>query len=246
MPLVAGIEFDALTEEQVVARVTDGLRAGRGGWVVTPNVDICRRVSRDAKARDLVRRASIVVADGMPLVWAARLRGDPLPERVTGASLIFSLSAAAAAGGWSVYLLGGDPGVPERAAAELARRYPGLRVAGTDAPPSGFGLDEVRGRLAAAKPDVVFAGLGFPKQERVIAALAPGLPGVWFVGCGAAIAFAAGALPRAPRWMQDSGLEWAWRLLSEPRRLAGRYAADLPFAVRLLVSARTAGRRANR
>ena len=119
MTAVAGVEFDALTEEQVVARVMEGLRIGRGGWIVTPNVDICRQVSRDAEARALVGRASVVVADGMPLVWASRLGGEPLPERVTGASLIFSLSAAAAAGGRSVYLLGGEPGVPDKAAAEL-------------------------------------------------------------------------------------------------------------------------------
>jgi N-acetylglucosaminyldiphosphoundecaprenol N-acetyl-beta-D-mannosaminyltransferase len=247
MPVVAGLEFDALTEEQVVARIVTELEHGEGGRVVTPNVDICRQASRDPEAGELIRAASTVVADGMPLVWASRLQGDPLPERVTGASLIFSLSAAAAADGWSVYLLGGDPGVPEQAAAALADRSPGLQVAGTDAPAPGFELAEVRRRVEAAHPDIVFVGLGFPKQEQVIAAVAPRLPGAWFVGCGAAIPFAAGALPRAPEWMQRTGLEWAWRLLSEPRRLFRRYLVeDLPFAVRLLVSARTAGGRASR
>ena len=246
MTAVAGVEFDALTEEQVVARVMEGLRIGRGGWIVTPNVDICRQVSRDPEARALVGRASVVVADGMPLVWASRLGGEPLPERVTGASLIFSLSAAAAADGRSVYLLGGEPGVPDKAAAELQSRSPGLQVAGTEAPPPDFGLNWVRERLATARPDIVFAGLGFPKQERIIAALAPGLPGTWFVGCGAAIPFAAGVLRRAPEWVQQAGLEWAWRLASEPRRLFRRYLVeDLPFAVRLLVTARMAAARAS-
>jgi N-acetylglucosaminyldiphosphoundecaprenol N-acetyl-beta-D-mannosaminyltransferase len=99
MTAVAGVEFDALTEEQVVAEVMEGLRTGRGGWIVTPNVDICRQASRDPEARALIARASVVVADGMPLVWASRLGSEPLPERVAGASLIFSLSAAAGAGG---------------------------------------------------------------------------------------------------------------------------------------------------
>ena len=85
-------------------------------------------------------------------------------------------------------------------------------MAGTDAPPPGFDVAEAGQRLAEARPDIVFVGLGFPKQERVIAAVAPGLPGAWFIGCGAAIPFAAGALPRAPRWMQQTGLEWAYRL----------------------------------
>ena len=116
---VAGLDFDALSEQQVVARIIGDLADGRGGWVVTPNIDICRQLSRDPVARELVSGASLVVADGMPLVWASRLGGSPLPERVAGASLIFTLSAAAAAAGKSVYLLGGEPGVPARAAAAL-------------------------------------------------------------------------------------------------------------------------------
>ena len=243
---VAGLNFDALSEEQVVAWIVGDLRDGRGGWVVTVNIDICRRISRDPAAGDLVSRASLVVADGMPLVWAARLRGDPLPERVAGASLIFTLSAAAAAAGKSVYLLGGRPGVPQQAAAELARRCPGLLVAGVDAPPAGFDREPgefaaVRKKLAEARPDIVFVGLGFPKQERVIAAFAADLPGAWFIGCGAAIPFAAGTLPRAPQWMQRLGLEWVFRLISEPRRLFRRYLVDdLPFALRLIITSAAA------
>ncbi len=247
---VAGLDFDALSEEQVVARIVADLKDGRGGWVATPNIDICRQARKDPAARDLVSRASLVVADGMPLVWAARLRGDRLPERVAGASLIFTLSAAAAEHGRSIYLLGGELGVPERAASELARRYPGLLVAGVDAPPVGFDrqsgeLAAVRRRLEEARPDIVYVGLGFPKQERVIAAIAPGMPTAWFVGCGAAIPFAAGQLPRAPRWMQQLGLEWFYRLISEPRRLFRRYLVeDLPFALGLIMTSAVARLRA--
>jgi N-acetylglucosaminyldiphosphoundecaprenol N-acetyl-beta-D-mannosaminyltransferase len=238
---VAGLNFDPVSEEQVVSRIIQDLKDGHGGWVVPANIDVCRQASRDPAARELVSGASLVVADGMPLVWGARLRGDPLPERVTGSSLIFTLTAAATENGRSIYLLGGRPGVPEQAAVELTRQCPGLLVAGTDAPPLGFDrqpgeLAAVRARLQEARPDIVYVGLGFPKQERVIVALAPGLPAAWFVGCGAAIPFAAGALPRAPRWMQRLGLEWLYRLISEPRRLFRRYVlVDLPFAVRLLI-----------
>lgn len=239
---IAGLDFDSLSEQQVVTRVVESLDRGQGGLIVTANIDICHRIRRDQAAYDLVRNASLVVADGMPLVWAARLSGQQLPGRVTGSSLIFALSAAAAQHGKSVYLLGGERGVPQRAAAELARRFPGLPVAGADDPPVGFDTQPevfaaVRSRVAAARPDMVFAGLGFPKQEEVIARIAPDLPGTWFIGCGAAIPFAAGALPRAPRWMQRTGLEWAHRLISEPRRLGRRYLVnDLPFAARLLVT----------
>jgi N-acetylglucosaminyldiphosphoundecaprenol N-acetyl-beta-D-mannosaminyltransferase len=238
--LLAGLQFHSLTEAQVVERIVTASRAGRGGWVATPNVDICRQARYDKALLRLVSSASLIVPDGMPLIWAARLVREPLPERVTGSSLIFSLTQAAACQQRSIYLLGGAPGVPERAGEELRGRYPGLVIAGTDAPPTGFDTDPqavaaVHARLAAASPDIVYVGLGFPKQERLIARLAPSFPGTWFISCGAAIPFAANALPRAPQWMQSAGLEWTFRLISEPRRLYRRYLLqDLPFAVKLL------------
>jgi N-acetylglucosaminyldiphosphoundecaprenol N-acetyl-beta-D-mannosaminyltransferase len=244
---LAGLDFDGLTEAQTVGHIIGASLRDEGGWVATPNVDICRQARRDPSLRHLVGTASLIVPDGMPLVWAARLRGQPLPERVAGGSLIFSLSEAAARQGLSIYLLGGAPGVPQRAGDELSRAYPGLRVAGADSPPLGFDTDpqaieDVRDRVAAARPDIVYVGLGFPKQERLIASLAPACPRAWFVGCGAAIPYAAKALPRPPAWMRRTGLAWLFRLCSEPRRLFRRYLIhDLPFAIRLLTSA-AAGR----
>ena len=135
---LAGLEFDRLSEADIIRHIVTESHNGRGGWVATPNIDICQRVRRYPALRDLVRSATLVVPDGMPLLWAARLRGDSLAERVTGSSLIFSVTSAAASAGMSIYLLGGDPGVPYLAGTELARRYPGLRVAGADAPPFGF------------------------------------------------------------------------------------------------------------
>jgi N-acetylglucosaminyldiphosphoundecaprenol N-acetyl-beta-D-mannosaminyltransferase len=248
---LAGLDFDGLTEAQTVGHIIGASLRDEGGWVATPNVDICRQVRHDPALRHLVGTASLVVPDGMPLVWAARLRGHPLPERVAGGSLIFSLSEAAARQGLSIYLLGGAPGVPERAGEELSRRYPGLRVVGADSPPLGFDTDpraiaDVRDWVAAARPDIVYVGLGFPKQERLIARLAPACPRAWFVGCGAAIPYAAKALPRPPAWMRRAGLAWLFRLFNEPRRLFRRYLVhDLPFAIRLLTSA-VAGRFSSR
>jgi N-acetylglucosaminyldiphosphoundecaprenol N-acetyl-beta-D-mannosaminyltransferase len=239
---IAGLQFDRLDESGAVEHIVRAAGLGQGGWVATPNIDICRAARRDPARHALLAGASLVVPDGMPLLWAAKLRGDPLPERVTGSSMIFSLSESAARHGLSIYLLGGAPEVPERAGVELSRRYPGLVVAGANAPAVGFdatseGVEAVRARLLAASPDIVFVGLGFPKQERLIAALAPSLPAAWFIACGAAIPFAAGAVPRAPVWAQKLGLEWAFRLLMEPRRLFRRYLVnDLPFAVMLLAT----------
>jgi N-acetylglucosaminyldiphosphoundecaprenol N-acetyl-beta-D-mannosaminyltransferase len=239
---LAGLGFDPLTETQAVRHIIESARQGRGGWVATPNIDICRVAATSPALRTLLGSASLVVPDGMPLLWAARLRGDTLPERVAGSSLIFSLTEAAAENGLSIYLLGGEPGVPARAAEALRNRYPGLVVTGSDSPrvdrePTAGTIGAVRSRLAAAAPDIVYVGLGFPKQERLIDGLAASLPGVWFISCGAAIPFAAGAVPRAPRWMQNAGLEWVFRLMSEPRRLFGRYVLhDIPYAGRLLAS----------
>jgi N-acetylglucosaminyldiphosphoundecaprenol N-acetyl-beta-D-mannosaminyltransferase len=237
---VAGVTVDPLTQDEVVRWVAGELAAGRGGRIVTPNVDICRAVSLDPALRELVCSAELVVPDGMPLLWAARLLGTPVPERVTGADLIWSLSELAARHGWPVYLLGGPPGVADKAADELTARHPRLDVCGVHAPPYRFdatpqGSELVRRMVVAARPRLVFVGLGFPRQDRLIADLREELPGAWFVGCGAAIAFAAGTVTRAPGWLQRAGLEWAFRLVSEPGRLARRYLAhDLPFAVRLL------------
>jgi exopolysaccharide biosynthesis WecB/TagA/CpsF family protein len=248
---VGGADFDALTHAEVIEAVAIGIRAGRGGTIATPNIDICHRIRTDADSRAYVASASLVVPDGMPLLWAARLAGRPLPERITGADLIFSLCDAAWANGWPVYLVGGLPGTDGQpaaarlAAGRLAADRPGLMVAGAYAPPARFDaarddISELSADLARTRPCIVFVGLGFPKQEQLIARLASDLPGAWFVGCGAAIGFAAGELRRAPAWMQRAGLEWTFRLVSEPRRLASRYLGrDLPFALTLLAASAT-------
>ena len=239
---VGGAAFDLLSADGLIGLVADQIRLGRGGTIVTPNIDICHRIRRDPASRSLVESASVVVPDGMPLLWAARLAGQPLTERITGSDLIFSLSEAAAAHGWPVHLVGGMPSVAQRAGARLADRYPGLVVSGAYSPPERFDavagdIEMLRKELADAEPKIVFVGLGFPKQEQLIARLVPDLPGAWFVGCGAAIPFAAGEFRRAPAWLQRLGLEWAYRLASEPRRLVGRYLGrDLPFAVSLLLT----------
>ena len=297
---LGGTGIDRITEDEVVAVVRESLARGRGGRIITPNVDILRRASADPAVRRHLDDADLIVADGMPLVWASRLGGAPLPERVAGSSLIWSLSEGLGRDGRSVFVVGGTPGghrrasgtprpaarklTPEaaakrviaeaaakraagrsgardglrrggdgaaRAAARLADRCPGLRIAGALSPDFGFEENETTyaafcARIVAARPDLVFVGLGFPKQETVIERLRPELPQTWFVGCGAAVNFVAGDVERAPRWMQRTGLEWAHRLGIEPRRLAGRYLRhDAPYALRLLAGAprRRAARR---
>jgi N-acetylglucosaminyldiphosphoundecaprenol N-acetyl-beta-D-mannosaminyltransferase len=249
-----GTGFDRITESEVVAVVRDALTSGRGGRIITPNIDILRQAQVNGRVKAYLDDADLIVADGMPLVWASRLSGTPLPERVAGSSLIWSLSEGLGRDGRSIFVIGGKRATPHerdgasRAAARLAADSPGLRVAGTLCPEYGFERDravfaEFRAAVRAAEPDLVFVGLGFPKQEKVITRLRADLPRAWFIGCGAAVQFVAGDVDRAPRWMQRTGLEWAHRLGTEPRRLATRYLRhDAPYALRLLATAATTRR----
>ena len=248
-PLVAlcDVEFSAMTESEVVEHVMTRLagrdRAGRrGGWIVTPNADILRQAAAQPALCELLRSADLVVADGMPLVWASAIQGTRLPARVTGASLFETLSAAAAGHGHPVLVLGGRCGTSERAIEVLKRRYPGLHGDGWSPPQgieaTGSGLAEIAERIRHARAEIVFCGFGFPKQERLINELTSDFPDVWFLGCGAAVDFAAGNVSRAPIALQRMGFEWLYRLAREPRRLLVRYLVhDLPFVMRLLVRA---------
>jgi len=244
---VGSVPIDVLSSEGVVRHVVSALRSGRGGLLVTPNLDIVRLL-QGPNARDIVDAADLLVCDGTPIYWAARMAGWRLPGRVTGSDLIWSLSQAAAAEGRSVAIVGGPPGVAGRALQRLVERYPGLQSAGSSAPvvglpPSEAELQPLVAQLRAGRPDIVFICMGFPKQERLAMALRPHLPDSWFVGCGAAAEFVAGTRRRAPRWSQRLGAEWVWRLLQEPRRLGPRYALDAAFGVRLLASSLASRRR---
>jgi len=238
-----GVRVDCVTERQVTAHVISSIRADVGGWIATPNVDHLRIISERPGLLRMVNEASLRVADGMPLVWASRLQGTPLPERITGAGLALSLTAAAAKEGLSIFLLGGESGDAEAAAAVLKRLNPDLKIAGIICPPAGFEHDalqmtQIGNALHSAAPALVYSCFGFPKQELVIAAIREHLPSAWFLGLGGSLAIVSGRTPRAPRWIQGIGMEWAWRLALEPRRLFHRYIVrDLPFVFRLLGNA---------
>jgi N-acetylglucosaminyldiphosphoundecaprenol N-acetyl-beta-D-mannosaminyltransferase len=238
-----GLGIDRVSEDEVIDRVLDGVKAGRGGWICPVNLDVLRKVTRDPNLHELVRGADLVVADGMPLVWASQIKGDQLPERVAGSSLVTTLPAAAVGTSTSFFLLGGDPGVADSAAHRLVSDHAGLRLVGTLSPPIGFendaeALAKVEHAIDDARPDVVFVALGFPKQDRLIARLREGRPSVWFLSCGISLSFVSGDVRRAPRWVQRLGLEWLHRLAQEPRRLARRYLIEgFPFMARLVLSA---------
>jgi len=237
-----GVPLDPSTEGELVAHVIEAARAGRGGWVVTPNLDILRQCVVDPAIGELVSSADQIVADGAPLVLAARIQGRRLPERVRGSSLIWTLTEAAARAELRVFFLGGNPGTAERTMALLCERYPALIAAGACCPGFGFESDpaeqaRIRAEVVAARPDLVFVALSFPKGERLIQQLRDAAPGAWWVGVGISFSYVAGEVPYAPAWLRRLGLEWLFRLAQEPGRLARRYLVlGVPFFARLLVT----------
>lgn len=242
-----GVKLHAVTEAQVISHILGELDAGHGGVVVTPNLDHLRRYLHDLSFGALIAEADLVVADGMPLVWASRLQGTPLPERVPGSALISTLSSAAGQKGKSIFLLGGDIGTADGAARALKAKFPHCIIAGTYFPPFGFEKDYLQlstiiQTLSDAQPDIVYVALGSPKQEKLIAQLRPVCPKAWWIGVGNSFSFLAGHVKRAPVWMQKSGLEWTHRLFQEPRRLFRRYLiVGVPFAASLLSRATIRG-----
>lgn len=235
-----GMRIARLTRLELLEYIFDELGSGRGLHLVTANIDILRRYRVDERARELYRAADIRVADGMPLVWASRLMGRALPERVAGSELLAGIAEGAAYYEHPLFLIGGAEGVAERAADLIEMRYPGARVVGVDDgyfddPPSEEATSRLIERIRDRRARIVIVALGSPKQEALASALRSGLDDVFIVGLGASLSFLTGHLPQAPRVLRRAGLEWLFRLASEPRRLARRYLIDgIPFALRLL------------
>jgi N-acetylglucosaminyldiphosphoundecaprenol N-acetyl-beta-D-mannosaminyltransferase len=228
------IAFDVLGFQDAVTHILALSRTRSGAFVVTPNVDHVVRAEHDPAFSKIVDEADLVLADGMPVLWASHFLGRPLPERIAGSDMTLRLCAEAARLGHSIYLLGGRPGEADLAAHRLQQAYPSLSIVGRYCPPFGFENDmslcaQIAGRIKQVSPDIVFVGVGSPKQEKWIYAWRLFLDAGVLLGVGATIGFMAGTVKRAPYWMQRLGLEWLHRLVQEPRRLYRRYFRDLAF-----------------
>jgi len=231
--------IDAVTFDEALDEIAILVRSRCGGMVFTPNVDHVMIAETRADFRDAYERASLSLADGMPLLWASRLLGTPLPEKVSGSDLVTPLAALAAKHDWAVYLLGGAPGVADTAAARLHERY-GVRIVGCDAPTITLEGGEAEDRpiverIRNARPDLVLVAFGAPKQELWMRRVLPDIQPAVAVGVGASLDFVAGTMRRAPRWVSSLGFEWLYRLGQEPRRLWRRYLVRDPVFLRIVL-----------
>ncbi|MEZ4593308.1 MAG: WecB/TagA/CpsF family glycosyltransferase [Chloroflexota bacterium] len=241
--IILGIPIDDLDMNSALVRIdnfiTDGRKTHKTHQIATVNADFVVKARHDPELRRILQESDMATADGMPLVWGARMLGMPLNGRVTGADLVPALAERAAQEGYSLFLLGAAPGVAARAADILTERHPGLKIAGVLSPPKASLLEmdpSIIDTVRAAQPDILLVAFGSPKQEKWIAMHAPELHVPVAIGVGGTLDFIAGQTKRAPLWMQRTGLEWIFRLIQEPRRLFRRYVSDMlgfiPFFAR--------------
>ena len=224
-----GLNFNAVPLSVAAEQIVNAADAGQKGLVVTPNVDHVVMLDTDIEMRHIFQKAMFCYPDGMPLVWLSRLlKGVSFPERVTGADLLPAVCKVAAERDKRVFFLGGQQGVAEKAAQNMGDQFSGLQVAGTYCPPMGFEHNQseqikILELINNAKVDILFLGVGTPKQEKWAWNNIQLLHVGPILCVGAALDFAAGITKRAPDLMQRAGLEWLWRLCREPRRLWKRY-----------------------
>jgi N-acetylglucosaminyldiphosphoundecaprenol N-acetyl-beta-D-mannosaminyltransferase len=209
------------------------VRSGGRGYVCVAATHTVVACQDDAGLHDAVHGAALVLPDGQPLVWALRALGHPIRRRVYGPDLMAAYCGRSATTGIRLFLYGGrNQGALVQLALNLRRRYPGVQIVGGYSPPfrelSAEEQDVVVAEINQAAPDVVWVGIGVPKQEKWMAAMRDRLRAPVLIGVGAAFDFHAGLVPQAPRWMQNAGLEWLYRLIQEPGRLWRRYLTHNP------------------
>jgi N-acetylglucosaminyldiphosphoundecaprenol N-acetyl-beta-D-mannosaminyltransferase len=236
---ILGVGVSALNMAMALEIIEGWIERREPHYVCVTGVHGVMESQRDGELRRIHNRAGLVTPDGMPLVWLSRLQGFHHVERVYGPDLMLALCERLAAKGYRHFFYGGAEGVPEQLASVLQKRFPGLQVAGTFSPPfrslTADEDDRIVQMINAAAPDIVWVGLSTPKQKRWMAGHRERLTAPVLIGVGAAFDFLTGRKPQAPRWMQRAGLEWLFRLLTEPRRLWRRYLINNPLFVALVV-----------
>lgn len=235
MPYILSVPVHDVTYDETLSRMAGYIASRSPHQCCTVNPEFVMRAQTDAEFMRVLKNADLCLPDGIGLLWASRVLGQPLRQRVAGSDLVPMIAARAAEHGWRLFLLGAAEGVAERTAHILAARYPGLVVAGTWAgSPHPEHEEEILARIRQAKPDVLFVAYGAPAQDKWIAHNRDRLAVPLMIGVGGAFDFIAGVAQRAPRWVQRLGLEWLHRLWREPWRWR-RMLALPQFALNVLL-----------
>jgi len=235
-----GVTIDNIGWDEALAEIVRLVDQKIPSYIVTPNVDHLVRLQKDSHFREVYRKASLVLADGVPLLWGSKFLGTPIHTKVSGSDLLPRICEISVPRKYRLFFMGGREGAAAQAAIVLQNKYPGLKIVGHYCPPWGFEENEIENSkvLAAineAKPDILLVGLGAPKQENWIYRYYEELNIPISIGIGVSFEFIAGIVKRAPLWMQRCGFEWLWRLIQEPKRLWKRYLIyDMEFFILLI------------
>jgi N-acetylglucosaminyldiphosphoundecaprenol N-acetyl-beta-D-mannosaminyltransferase len=232
---ILGVGVSAIDPDFALGCIDTWIENDQREYVVVSTVHTIMECQKSPLLRTAVNNAGMVTPDGMPLVWLANWESDYPVKRVYGPDLMLAVCERSLQRGYKHFFYGGAAGVPELLADKLKTRYPGLQIAGTYSPPFRRLSSKEEGRvnemINEANPDIVWVGLGTPKQDLWMAKHRPGLNAPVIIAVGAAFDFHTSRLPQAPPWMQQNGLEWLFRLLQEPTRLWYRYLVYNPWFI---------------
>jgi N-acetylglucosaminyldiphosphoundecaprenol N-acetyl-beta-D-mannosaminyltransferase len=228
---IGGINIDNVSMAEALNAIEEFIARREPCYITSPNVDILIRYRRDREFARYYDQDALCLADGVPIMWAAKFLGTPLKEKISGSDLVPKVCELANRKGYKIFFMGGRPGAADAAKAKLQETLKDIQIVGTYSPPFGFERDaaelqKIADMIKAAKPDILFVGLGAPKQELWIKRYHQEVGVPVSMGVGVTFEFIAGIVKRAPRWMQKVGLEWFWRLCMEPGRLWRRYLID--------------------
>lgn len=229
-----------LTMSETIDAVEELIKSEKKSYVVAINVDVVIKIENDPYLKKIVDNADMVLVDGKPLVWISNFYGKPLKAKISGSDLVPLLCEEASKKQYSIFIIGGKERVAEQAKQNLEKRLPGIRIVGTYAPTYGFEkndaeLNKINTLISEAKPDLLIACFGCPKQEKWIFENISKYDAKVSICAGATVDFLAGNIKRAPRWMSEHGLEWLYRFLQEPKRMFKRYFIDDMKIFRLIL-----------
>ncbi len=225
------VHVDNISMTEAVLNIEDLIKQGKKSYVVAVNTDVVIKAENDNYLKTIINEAEMVLVDGQPLVWVAKLLKCPVKAKISGSDLVPELCRKAADKGYTIFIIGGKEGVAKQAQKKLEEQYQGINVVGTYSPPLGFEKDEqelnqINRLVNQAHPDILIVCFGCPKQEKWIYENYLKYNAAVSICAGATVDFMAENIKRAPKWMREWGLEWFYRFLKEPRRMFKRYFVD--------------------